>query len=117
MNIQTSINSFIPDGNRTWGHCASLTEQGRFKVRHLIIRPGQSLGLQSHFHRSEHWFAVSGSGKVTVGGQIRDLHENQSIDISVGTSHQIENHGKVDLHLIEVQTGAYLGEDDIISHE
>jgi mannose-1-phosphate guanylyltransferase / mannose-6-phosphate isomerase len=114
MNIQTSNINFKIDETRPWGQCISLTEQGRFKVRHLIINPGHGLGLQSHFHRSEHWIAVSGSGRVTLDGDICNLFESQSIDIPVGASHRIENHGKVDLHLIEVQTGAYLGADDII---
>ncbi|NOX73115.1 MAG: cupin domain-containing protein [Alphaproteobacteria bacterium] len=116
MNIQTTPEVFDQSARRTWGHCTPLTEQGRFKVRHLIIAPGQSLGLQSHFHRSEHWIAVSGSGRVTLNGVAHDLFENQSVDIPIGALHMIENHGKVDLHLIEVQTGAYLGEDDIIRH-
>ncbi|MFT4716331.1 MAG: mannose-1-phosphate guanylyltransferase/mannose-6-phosphate isomerase, partial [Paracoccaceae bacterium] len=63
------------------------------------------------------WVAVSGSGRVTIDNKISDLYESQSIDIPIGVSHNIENHGKVDLHLIEVQTGAYLGEDDIIRYE
>jgi len=116
MNIQTAPEVFADAAIRPWGHCTPLTEQGRFKVRHLVIAPGQSLGLQSHFHRSEHWIAVSGSGCVTINGTAHDLFESQSIDIPVGARHKIENHGKVDLHLIEVQSGAYLGEDDIIRH-
>ena len=116
MNIRTTPNSFEPIVDRPWGQCTPLTEQGRFKVRHLIIQPGQSLGLQSHFHRSEHWLAVAGSGRVTLNGTSRDLFESQSIDIPIGAAHKIENHGKVDLHLIEVQSGTYLGEDDIIRH-
>jgi mannose-1-phosphate guanylyltransferase/mannose-6-phosphate isomerase len=117
MNIQNSNTKFTPDSNRPWGHCKSLTEQGRFKVRHLIIHAGKGIAMQSHFHRSEYWVAVSGSGRVTIDNKISDLYESQSIDIPIGVSHNIENHGKVDLHLIEVQTGAYLGEDDIIRYE
>lgn len=105
-----------PD-TRPWGRCAALTEQGRFRVRHLIVLPGQSLGLQSHFHKSEHWVVVSGSGRVTINGAVTHLFENQSIDIPVGVVHRLENHGHVDLQLIEVQTGAYLGEDDIIRYD
>ncbi len=116
MNIQTTPEYFENAVDRPWGQCTPLTEQGRFKVRHLVIQPGQSLGLQSHFHRSEHWLAVSGSGRVTIDGCSRDLFESQSVDIPIGARHRIENHGKVDLHLIEVQTGAYLGEDDITRH-
>jgi mannose-6-phosphate isomerase-like protein (cupin superfamily) len=116
MNIQTTPNEFQNVADRPWGQCTPLTEQGRFKVRHLIIAPGQSLGAQSHFHRSEHWIAVSGSGRVTINGVTRDLFESQSIDIPIGALHKIENHGRVDLHLIEVQTGSYLGEDDVVRH-
>jgi mannose-1-phosphate guanylyltransferase / mannose-6-phosphate isomerase len=116
MNIQTPSRVFADVAKRPWGQCTPLTEQERFKVRHLVIAPGQNLGLQSHFHRSEHWVAVSGSGRVTIDGIARDLFESQSIDIPIGALHKIENHGKVDLHLIEVQSGAYLGEDDIIRH-
>jgi len=119
MNIHAPDDSFFASRNepRTWGHCNKLTEQHRFKVRHLVIRPGKSLGLQSHFHRSEHWIAVSGSGRVTIGVNTQELYENQSIDIPIGEVHTLENHGKVDLHLIEVQTGAYLGEDDIVRYD
>jgi mannose-1-phosphate guanylyltransferase/mannose-6-phosphate isomerase len=96
-----------------WGASQSLTEQDRFKVRHLILRPGQAIGLQSHYHRSEHWVIVQGSARVTIGNETRDVFENGSLDIAIGLAHRLENHGKVDLHLIEVQTGAYLGDDDI----
>lgn len=116
MNIQTSDIRVNQSETRPWGQCISLTEQARFKVRHLIVNPGQALGLQSHYHRSEHWIAVSGTGRVTMDSSTSDLFESQSIDIPIGAVHRIENHGKVDLHLIEIQTGAYLGEDDIIRH-
>lgn len=117
MNIQTGIAAFFPPLERPWGTSHSLTEQKRFKVRHLVIHPGKSFGLQSHFHRAEHWVAVSGSGRVLVDAVAWDMFEGQSIDIPIGSCHQIENHGKVDLHLIEVQTGTYLGEDDIIRYD
>ena len=97
-----------------FGLCQSLTQADRFKVRHLVIRPGATIDTHSHFHRAEHWIAVQGSGRVTLDGQSQELFENQSIDIAVGTQHRIENHGKVDLHLIEVQTGTYLDDDDVI---
>jgi len=121
MTISVTESDFQPNAaalpeawqNRPWGALQSLTMHGRFKVRHLIVRPGRALGLQSHLHRSEHWVVVRGSARATINGQVRDIFENQSIDIPVGHLHSLENHGKVDLHLIEVQTGAYLGEDDI----
>ena len=116
-NFHERIDSAPGWQNRPWGGYQALTQQGRFKVRHLILKPGKSLGMQSHFHRSEHWVVVSGSGRVVVAEQTAEIYENQSIDIPVGHVHQLENHGKVDLHLIEVQTGAYLGEDDILRHD
>lgn len=117
MNILNSSSNFITNDNRPWGQCKSLTEQDRFKVRHLTIHPGRRISLQSHFHRSEHWVAVSGAGRVTIDDEISVLYESQSVDIPIGIRHRIENHGKVDLHLIEVQSGAYLGDDDIVRYE
>ncbi len=117
MNIQTSQKQFATPDQRPWGISESLTEQPRFRVRHLVIKPGRALSLQSHFHRSEHWVAVSGSGRVTISDCVQELFENQSIDIPIGAVHRLENHGKVDLHLIEVQTGAYLGEDDVVRYD
>jgi len=121
MSITVDHTEFQPDlngqtfwQNRPWGAYQSLTELNRCKVRHLVIRPGKSIGLQSHFHRAEHWVVVAGSGRFTIGPNVKDIFENQSVDIPVGIAHQMENHGKVDLHLIEVQTGPYLGEDDIL---
>ena len=112
-NFERAINRPVPTAQR-WGYATSLARQNRFGVRHLVINPGATPGLQSHYHRSEHWLVVSGSGRATIDGVERDIYENQSLDIPVGAAHKIENHGKVDLHLIEVQTGAYLGEDDVI---
>jgi len=109
----TSVNWQIS----SWGTARCLTEFKRFKVRHLIIKPGQAIGLQGHFHSSKHWQVVSGSARVTIADQPRDLFENQSVDIPVGRMHSLENHGLVDLHLIEVQTGPYLGDDDILTPE
>jgi mannose-1-phosphate guanylyltransferase/mannose-6-phosphate isomerase len=120
MNVLIHNTAFaatdIAQNSRAWGECGALFEHDRFKVRHLVIHPGQKLGLQSHLHRSEHWIAVSGTGRVTIGDTSTDLFESQSIDIAIGAVHQIENHGKIDLHLIEVQTGAYLGDDDVIRY-
>ncbi len=117
MNIQARDTQYVPlSADQPWGQSASLTERDRFRVRHLVIYPGRALNLQSHFHRAEHWVIVSGSGRVTIGGDTRDLFENQSVDVPIGTQHRLENHGKVDLHLIEVSTGAYLGEDDVVSY-
>jgi len=110
-DFTTHLNAAVPLA-RNWGYATSLTRQNRFGVRLLVIKPGASPGRQSHYHRTEHWVIVSGSGRVTINGVERDIFETQSLDIPIGATHQIENHGKVDLHLIEVQTGAYLGEDE-----
>jgi len=118
MSVQYASDQFPTTGRQnaeSWGFSDSLTHQDRFRVSHLVIHPGLSLDMESHYHRTEHWIVVSGSGRVTVGTDIRDLYENQHLDIPVGAPHRIENHGKVDLHLIEVQTGTCL-DDDVIDH-
>jgi len=89
----------------------------RFQVKRIVVHPGAALSLQSHHHRSEHWIVVQGTAKVTVDGEVRLLSENQSVYIPLGAIHRMENPGKVDMVLIEVQTGSYLGEDDIIRYE
>jgi mannose-6-phosphate isomerase-like protein (cupin superfamily) len=81
------------------------------------VKPGAALSLQSHVHRSEHWIVVGGTAKVTVGDEVKFLTENQSVYIALGEKHRLENPGKVPMVLIEVQTGAYLGEDDIERYE
>ena len=78
-----------------------------------IVCPGGVLSLQKHRHRSEHWIVVRGTAEVTTGDNTRDVHENESVYIPIGTIHRLANHGKIPLELIEVQTGSYLGEDDI----
>ena len=82
-----------------------------------MVRPGGTLSLQKHHHRAEHWVVVRGTAKETLGDQVKMLQENESIYIPSGTPHRLENPGKIDLELIEVQTGSYLGEDDIIRIE
>ena len=89
----------------------------RFQVKRIVVHPGASLSLQSHHHRSEHWIVVQGTARVTVGEMVHLLSENQSVYIPLGSRHRLENPGKLPMVLIEVQTGAYLGEDDIIRHE
>ena len=89
----------------------------RFQVKRIMVKPGGVLSLQSHVHRSEHWVVVAGTAKVTVGKEVKLLSENQSVYIPLGAVHRMENPGKVDMYLIEVQTGSYLGEDDIIRYE
>ena len=78
-----------------------------------MVKPGKRLSLQRHHHRAEHWVVVRGTARVTVGAEVKIVHENQSTYIPIGEKHRLENVGKIDLELIEVQTGSYLGEDDI----
>lgn len=102
---------------RPWGWYETLALGGRFQVKQIMVRPGGILSLQSHFHRAEHWVVVAGSAHVTVDGEKRLLTENQSVYVPLGSVHRLENPGKVDLYLIEVQSGTYLGEDDITRYE
>lgn len=107
----------FPKDHRPWGWYESLLVGGRFQVKRITVLPGASLSLQSHFHRSEHWIVVEGTAKVTVDEEVSLLSENQSVYIPVGTRHRIENPGRIPLVFIEVQTGSYVGEDDIVRHE
>jgi mannose-1-phosphate guanylyltransferase/mannose-6-phosphate isomerase len=106
-----------PRDHRPWGHFETLALGDRFQVKRIVVKPGAALSLQSHVHRSEHWIVVSGTAKVTVDDKATLLSENQSVYIPLGAVHRMENPGKVPMVLIEVQTGAYLGEDDIIRYE
>ncbi|MCG9095364.1 mannose-1-phosphate guanylyltransferase/mannose-6-phosphate isomerase [Laribacter hongkongensis] len=103
--------------NRPWGWYDGIDEGGRFKVKRIQVRPGASLSLQKHHHRAEHWVVVSGTAEVTNGDQVMVLGENQSIYIPIGQKHRLANPGKVPLEIIEVQSGSYLGEDDIVRYE
>ena len=102
---------------RPWGSYDSVDSGDRFQVKRIIVKPGAQLSLQMHHHRAEHWIVVQGTAKVTSGEQTFLLGENQSTYIPMGTTHRLENPGKVPLHLIEVQSGTYLGEDDIVRFE
>jgi mannose-1-phosphate guanylyltransferase / mannose-6-phosphate isomerase len=102
---------------RPWGSYDSLDNGERFQVKRLTIRPGGVLSLQMHHHRAEHWVVVSGTARITRGDEVFLLEENRSTYIAVGVRHRIENPGKVPLHIIEVQSGGYLGEDDIVRFE
>lgn len=102
---------------RPWGHYETLSLGNRFQVKSIVVKPGGQLSLQSHMHRSEHWIVVEGTGSVVVNEEERLLSENESIYIPLGAIHRLSNHGKVPLQLIEVQTGTYLGEDDIVRFE
>jgi mannose-1-phosphate guanylyltransferase/mannose-6-phosphate isomerase len=103
--------------HRPWGSYQSLDIGIRYQVKRIVVKAGGRLSLQMHHHRAEHWVVVRGTAKVTVGDEIKTLHENESIYIPLGTRHRLENPGKIDLELIEVQTGSYLGEDDIVRIE
>jgi mannose-1-phosphate guanylyltransferase/mannose-6-phosphate isomerase len=107
----------FPTDHRPWGMFESLVIGSRFQVKRIVVKPGASLSLQSHHHRSEHWIVVEGTARVTVNDEVRLLTENQSVYIPLGAVHRMENPGKLPMVLIEVQTGSYLGEDDIIRYE
>jgi mannose-1-phosphate guanylyltransferase/mannose-6-phosphate isomerase len=102
---------------RPWGSYDSVDSGERFQVKRLIVKPGAQLSLQMHHHRAEHWIVVSGTARITCGDQVFLLSENESTYIPVGAKHRIENPGKVPLHIVEVQSGSYLGEDDIVRFE
>lgn len=102
---------------RPWGSYDSLETGDRFQVKRIRVKPGAGLSLQMHHHRAEHWIVVKGSAKVTIDGETVFLTENESTFIPVGKSHRLENPGKIPLELIEVQSGSYLGEDDIVRLE
>jgi mannose-1-phosphate guanylyltransferase / mannose-6-phosphate isomerase len=102
---------------RPWGSYDSLENGARFQVKRLSVKPGAQLSLQMHHHRAEHWVVVSGTARITRGDETFILEENQSTYIPIGVKHRIENPGKIPLHIIEVQSGSYLGEDDIVRFE
>ena len=107
----------FPVDHRPWGWFESLVIGDRFQVKRISVHPGAALSLQSHHHRSEHWIVVQGTARVTVDDEEKLVTENESVYIPLGAVHRMENPGKVPMVLIEVQTGSYLGEDDIIRYE
>ena len=107
----------FPKDHRPWGWFESLVVGNRFQVKRIHVHPGAALSLQSHHHRSEHWIVVEGTANVTIDDEVKLVTENQSIYIPLGAVHRMENPGKVPMVLVEVQTGSYLGEDDIIRYE
>jgi mannose-1-phosphate guanylyltransferase/mannose-6-phosphate isomerase len=98
--------------HRPWGSYRSLDNGSRYQVKRIVVKPHGRLSLQMHHHRAEHWIVVRGTALVTVGDETRVVHENESTFIPIGAKHRLENPGKIDLELIEVQSGSYLGEDD-----
>ena len=103
--------------HRPWGNYDSLEAGERFQVKRIQVKPGASLSLQKHHHRAEHWIVVSGTAEVTCDDKVFLLGENQSTYIPLGSKHRLRNPGKVALELIEVQSGSYLGEDDIVRYD
>ncbi|RKZ41232.1 MAG: mannose-1-phosphate guanylyltransferase/mannose-6-phosphate isomerase [Gammaproteobacteria bacterium] len=102
---------------RPWGSYEGIDAEARFQVKRITVNPGGSLSLQKHYHRSEHWVVVKGTARITKGDEIFILTENQSTYIPLGVKHRLENPGKLPLEIIEVQSGSYLGEDDIVRFE
>jgi mannose-1-phosphate guanylyltransferase/mannose-6-phosphate isomerase len=103
--------------HRPWGSYQAIDGGPRFQVKRIVVKQGGRLSLQMHHHRAEHWIVVRGTARVTIGDEIKTIHENESTYIPIGAKHRLENPGKIDLELIEVQTGSYLGEDDIVRIE
>ena len=102
---------------RPWGYYQSIDHGARYQVKRIVVTPGHRLSLQKHYHRAEHWVVVKGTAEVTCGDKVTIVHENESIYLPIGSVHRLTNPGKINLELIEVQTGSYLGEDDIVRIE
>ncbi|MDB4090498.1 cupin domain-containing protein, partial [Pseudomonadales bacterium] len=102
---------------RPWGSYETICLSERFQVKKIIVTPGHKLSLQKHHHRAEHWIVVAGTAQVTCEDKVFTLSEDQSTYIPLGHKHRLENKGKIPLELIEVQTGSYLGEDDIVRYD
>jgi mannose-1-phosphate guanylyltransferase / mannose-6-phosphate isomerase len=107
----------FPKDHRPWGFFESIVLSKRFQVKVINVKPGAALSLQSHQHRSEHWVVVEGVARVTVNKEVKILSEGQSVYIPLGAKHRLENVDNGSLVLIEVQTGTYFGEDDIVRYE
>jgi mannose-1-phosphate guanylyltransferase/mannose-6-phosphate isomerase len=102
---------------RPWGYYQGVDAGPRYQVKRIIVNPGSKLSLQKHHHRAEHWVVVKGAAEVTVNGDTKIAHENESVYLPIGSMHRLANPGKIPLELIEVQVGSYLGEDDIVRYE
>ncbi|WP_108125550.1 mannose-1-phosphate guanylyltransferase/mannose-6-phosphate isomerase [Saccharospirillum mangrovi] len=124
QDVKEIVNQIKQDGrsehqlharvHRPWGAYKTINMGERHQVKRITVKPGEKLSVQMHHHRAEHWVVVSGTANVTIGDDTRMLSENESVYIPIGTVHALENPGKIPLELIEVQTGSYLGEDDIV---
>src|SRR5437588_3749816 len=107
----------FPTVHRPWGSYKGIHAGHRVQVKHIVVKPGGKLSLQMHHHRAEHWVVVQGTARIVRGDEVMVLTEDQSTYIPLGTKHRLENPGKIPLHLIEVQSGSYLGEDDIVRYD
>jgi mannose-1-phosphate guanylyltransferase/mannose-6-phosphate isomerase len=116
-DLQDQAAEFHQTVHRPWGSFSILEDAEDCKVKRLVVKPGQVLSLQMHHKRAEHWTVVSGVAKVRIGSEEFLLQPNESTYIPVETQHRLENPGSEDVHLIEVQTGEYFGEDDIVRYE
>jgi len=124
QDVRSLVDTLTDDGRdevtyhdrvyRPWGYYESIDAGERYQVKHICVKPGKRLSLQMHHHRAEHWVVVQGTARVTRDDEVVLLDENQSTYIPLGTRHRLENPGKIDLKIIEVQSGGYLGEDDIV---
>jgi mannose-1-phosphate guanylyltransferase/mannose-6-phosphate isomerase len=103
--------------HRPWGSYEGVAHGPRYQVKRILVKPGASLSLQKHHHRAEHWVVVKGTALIVRGDDSLLLSENQSTYIPLGVVHRLENPGKIDLEIVEVQSGSYLGEDDIVRLE
>src|SRR5690606_8409738 len=103
--------------HRPWGTYQTICRGDRFHVKKIVVEPGAKLSLQKHHHRAEHWVVVRGTAEVTLNDTVKTVNENESIYLPLGAIHRVSNPGKIPLELIEVQTGSYLGEDDIVRIE
>jgi mannose-6-phosphate isomerase-like protein (cupin superfamily) len=109
--------AFVADGPVLPAPAAILAEGSRFRVRTLHLAPGEATSLQSHIHRSEHWVVVEGTAEITVGVRARLVVEGDAVHVPLGQWHRLENPGRLPVTLIAVETGCYLGEDDVIRHD
>ena len=107
----------FPKDHRPWGWFESLALGERFQVKRICVKPGASLSLQSHNHRSEHWIVVEGTAQVTIDDDIKSVSNGQSVYVPLGSKHRLANQTKIPMVLIEVQIGKYLGEDDIVRYD
>jgi mannose-1-phosphate guanylyltransferase / mannose-6-phosphate isomerase len=117
QNAQRKEHALHRKIHRPWGWYDSIDEGSRFKVKRIQVKPKASLSLQMHHHRAEHWIVVTGTAEITNGDKVRTLTENQSAYIPLGEVHRLVNPGSIPLEIIEVQSGGYLGEDDIVRFE